>query len=130
VNSYFQSRRKHSEHILEMLTQAKDLDVTVTGSALEAAVLESDEIKTFKPPYNMALREKDRYAPDVDVFKEGFQIFFDRYRSFMKKRTIRSALLRLGAIIWRKRQTEKEAGRIETADSLPLPATRFRRPRC
>ncbi len=60
VNSYFQKHRKHAEHILEMLTQAKDLDVTITGSAVEAAILESDEIKALAPPYNMALRQKDR----------------------------------------------------------------------
>ena len=33
VNSYFQKHRKHPEHIMEMLTQAKDLDVKITGSA-------------------------------------------------------------------------------------------------
>jgi len=60
VNSYFQKHRKHPEHILEMLTQAKDLSVQVTGSALEAAIVEADEIKSLAPPYNIALREKDR----------------------------------------------------------------------
>jgi DNA polymerase-3 subunit epsilon len=60
VNSYFQKRRHHAEHTLEMLTQARQLDVTVTETALEAAVLESDEIKRFSPPYNVALREGDR----------------------------------------------------------------------
>jgi DNA polymerase-3 subunit epsilon len=60
VNSYFQKSRHHAEHTLEMLTQAKRLDVTVTNTALEAAVLESDEIKRVSPPYNVALREKDR----------------------------------------------------------------------
>jgi DNA polymerase-3 subunit epsilon len=43
-----------------MLTQASALDVTVTGSALEAAVLEGDEIKRQEPPYNMALRRGER----------------------------------------------------------------------
>ncbi len=60
VNSYFQKSRHHAEHTLEMLTQAKRLDVTVTGTALEAAILESDEIKRLCPPYNVALRERDR----------------------------------------------------------------------
>ncbi len=60
VNSYFQKHRKHPEHIMEMLTQAKDLDVKITGSALEAAVVESDEIKSLAPPYNIALRKKER----------------------------------------------------------------------
>jgi DNA polymerase-3 subunit epsilon len=60
VNSYFQKKRHHSEHILEMLTQACRLDVTTTESALEAAILESDEIKRWSPPYNIALRGNDR----------------------------------------------------------------------
>lgn len=60
VNSYFQRRIQHAEHILEMLTQAADLEVTLTGSALEAAILESDQIKTHSPPYNIALRKRDR----------------------------------------------------------------------
>lgn len=62
VNSYFHKKKRtgHAEHTLEMLTQAGDLDVTVTGSALEAALLESDEIKEHAPPYNVALRKRDR----------------------------------------------------------------------
>jgi DNA polymerase-3 subunit epsilon len=43
-----------------MLAQARALDVTPTGSALEAALLEPDEIKRLCPPYNVALQEKDR----------------------------------------------------------------------
>jgi DNA polymerase-3 subunit epsilon len=43
-----------------MLAQARAVDVTPTGSALEAALLEPDEIKRLRPPYNVALREKDR----------------------------------------------------------------------
>jgi DNA polymerase-3 subunit epsilon len=60
VNSYFRSTGPHAEHTLEMLTQARGLDVTVTGSAFEAAVLEGDEIKRHAPPCNMALRRGQR----------------------------------------------------------------------
>ena len=60
VNSYFRSSAPHAEHILEMLTQARELDFTRTGSALEAAILESDEIKHCSPPYNIALRRRQR----------------------------------------------------------------------
>ena len=60
VNSYFRPKAPHAEHTLEMLTQARELDVTLTGSALEAAVLESDEIKRHSPPYNIALRRRQR----------------------------------------------------------------------
>jgi DNA polymerase-3 subunit epsilon len=60
VNSYFRQKGSPGEHILEMLTQAHDLDFTLTGSALEAAVLENDEIKKYSPPYNVALRKRQR----------------------------------------------------------------------
>ncbi len=60
VNSYFQQKAPHAEHTLEMLTQARELDFTLTGSALEAAILESDEIKHRSPPYNIALRRRQR----------------------------------------------------------------------
>jgi DNA polymerase III subunit epsilon len=60
VNSYFHQKAPHAEHTLEMLTQACGLDVTRTGSALEAAILESDEIKRHSPPYNIALRRLQR----------------------------------------------------------------------
>jgi DNA polymerase III subunit epsilon len=60
VSSYFRGGAAHPEHILEMLTQARDLDYTTTASALEAAVAESDEIKRHCPPYNVALRPVGR----------------------------------------------------------------------
>ena len=60
VNTYFQTSRGHKDRTLEMLAQARAVDFTPTGSALEAALLEPDEIKRLRPPYNVALQEKDR----------------------------------------------------------------------
>jgi DNA polymerase-3 subunit epsilon len=60
VNSYFQKHSRHAEHILEMLTQARDLEVIPTGTALEASLLESDEIKRCSPPYNVVLQQGSR----------------------------------------------------------------------
>lgn len=60
VSSYFRQNAPHAEHTLEMLTQARELEFTLTDSALEAAVLESDEIKRHSPPYNIALRRRRR----------------------------------------------------------------------
>ena len=60
VNSYFRQKGPRAEHTLEMLSQAADLDVIRTGSALEAAMLESDEIKRHNPPYNVALQTGQR----------------------------------------------------------------------
>jgi DNA polymerase-3 subunit epsilon len=60
VKGYFRQKTPHAEHTLEMLTQARELDITPTNSALEAALLESDEIKRYSPPYNIALRRRQR----------------------------------------------------------------------
>ena len=60
VNSYFQKHSRHAEHILEMLSQARDLEVIPTPTALEASLLESDEIKRCSPPYNIVLRQESR----------------------------------------------------------------------
>jgi DNA polymerase-3 subunit epsilon len=60
VNSYFQKRHGHTERALELLTRATDLHTTPTHTALEAALLEADEIKRLAPPYNLALQRADR----------------------------------------------------------------------
>ncbi|MGE5341145.1 MAG: GIY-YIG nuclease family protein [Candidatus Omnitrophota bacterium] len=60
VNSYFCKKNRRGGFIAEMLSQAHDLNTTVTGSALEAALLETDEIKRYSPPYNIALKQKER----------------------------------------------------------------------
>lgn len=51
-----------TERALEMLSQAHDIDVTTTETALEAALVEVDEIKRLDPPYNVHLRIADRTA--------------------------------------------------------------------
>lgn len=56
VASYFTRKRKIPERTVEMLTQARRLEVTRTETTLEAALLEHDEIKAHAPPYNVALR--------------------------------------------------------------------------
>lgn len=60
VNSHFRKQAKQSERTLEMLTQARDIAYTEVATPLEAALLESDEIKRHQPPYNVALIEEGR----------------------------------------------------------------------
>jgi DNA polymerase-3 subunit epsilon len=55
VNSYFRKQNGVPERLLEMLSQARAISVAVTPSPLEAALLEADEIKRHRPPYNVAL---------------------------------------------------------------------------
>jgi DNA polymerase-3 subunit epsilon len=71
VNSYFRKQRGVHERTLEMLSQARALSFEVTESPLEAALLEPDEIKRHRPPYNEALTEGARSvwfaAPDLSA---------------------------------------------------------------
>ena len=60
VNSYFQKRAGRADHKNELVTRAHDLQVTLAGSPLEAALLESDEIKRHDPVCNRALRARGR----------------------------------------------------------------------
>ena len=60
VNSYFRKQTGIHERTLEMLSQARGLSYVVAESPLEAALLEADEIKRDRPPYNEALTETDR----------------------------------------------------------------------
>lgn len=60
VNSYFRKQHGIHERTLEMLSQARGLSFEVTATALEAALLEPDEIKRRRPPYNVALASDDR----------------------------------------------------------------------
>jgi DNA polymerase III epsilon subunit-like protein len=60
VASHFAGHARANERSLEMLTQVFDIDYSETASVLEAALLESDEIKRIDPPYNIQLRTSDR----------------------------------------------------------------------
>jgi DNA polymerase-3 subunit epsilon len=60
VNSHFRQQHGLHERTLEMLSQAQGVSFEVTPSALEAALLEPDEIKRHSPPYNVALTGEGR----------------------------------------------------------------------
>jgi DNA polymerase-3 subunit epsilon len=69
VSGHFHAHAAQGERALEMLTQVREVSWSVTETALEASLLESDEIKQLTPPYNVALASTGRplwYAtPDL-----------------------------------------------------------------
>ena len=71
VNSYFRKQHGVNERSLEMLSQARAISFDVLPSALEAALVEPDEIKRHRPPYNVALTIQDRAlwftSPDLGM---------------------------------------------------------------
>ncbi len=66
VNSYFRGQRNKDPRKLEMLTQTHNIAHIECGSALEAAILETDEIKRHDPPYNYSLKRKQRQLAFFD----------------------------------------------------------------
>jgi len=73
VSGHFHARA--DERALEMLTQARDVSCTETETALEAALLEADEIKRLAPPFNVALTTAGRAVwfatADLRGLREG-----------------------------------------------------------
>ncbi len=60
VNSYFRGRQSKGSRLNEMIAQIKDIRVQVCANPIEAALVESDLIKRFDPPYNRALKSGQR----------------------------------------------------------------------
>jgi DNA polymerase-3 subunit epsilon len=60
VNSHFRKQHGVDERTLELLSQARAISFDVTPTPLEAALLETDDIKRHRPPYNLALTVDDR----------------------------------------------------------------------
>ena len=75
VNSYFRKQTGMPERTLEMLSQARGISFDVAPSALEAALIEPDEIKQHRPPYNVALTIESRalwFAPSNLTVRSGY----------------------------------------------------------
>lgn len=66
VRSYFQSSRNHSAKVQAMVARIVDLEYIVTGSEIEALILECNLIKKHRPKYNISLRD-DKTYPYIKV---------------------------------------------------------------
>ncbi|HEX9860578.1 MAG TPA: GIY-YIG nuclease family protein, partial [Nitrospirota bacterium] len=61
VRSYFQKGFEPDPRKVAMVEQIADFETVVTGSELEAFILESNLIKKHKPRYNVILRDDKNY---------------------------------------------------------------------
>lgn len=61
VRSYFQGSRNHAPKVRVMLEHVTALETIITGSEMEALILESNLIKKHRPKYNIRLRDDKQY---------------------------------------------------------------------
>jgi len=78
VRSYFRPRGQTNK-IKQMLAQVVDWEIIVTGSELEALVLECNLIKKHRPKYNVRLRDDKNYPYiKVSVNEEWPRVYITR----------------------------------------------------
>ncbi|HKJ27058.1 MAG TPA: excinuclease ABC subunit UvrC, partial [Anaerolineales bacterium] len=61
VRSYFHQSAQHTHKIKELVKRIADIDFIITGSELEALILEMNLIKQHRPRYNVRLKDDKRY---------------------------------------------------------------------
>ncbi len=60
VRSYFQNSITHAK-IVRLVREIEDIEIIITGSELEALILEMTLIKRHRPKYNVRLKDDKRY---------------------------------------------------------------------
>ncbi len=71
VRSYFQSPDNLLPKVKAMMARVADFDYIITGSEVEALILENNLIKAYQPRYNILLRD-DKTYPYLKVSAEKF----------------------------------------------------------
>jgi len=71
MRSYFQSPEGMLPKVRAMMARVADFDYIVTGSELEALILENNLIKAYQPRYNIDLRD-DKTYPYLKVTFENY----------------------------------------------------------
>ncbi|MGP1366738.1 MAG: excinuclease ABC subunit UvrC [Schwartzia sp. (in: firmicutes)] len=66
VRQYFQSSRTQSPKVRAMVAKVADFETILTGSEIEALILECNLIKKYRPRYNISLKD-DKTYPYVKV---------------------------------------------------------------
>lgn len=61
VRSYFQEGAGLTPRVRSMIGHVNDIEFIITGSELEALILENNLIKKYKPRYNIILRDDKNY---------------------------------------------------------------------
>jgi DNA polymerase III subunit epsilon len=65
VGSYLSNASTHRRSVLDLIRHIRDVEVEVTGSELEAALREAEEIRRCQPPYNRL----SKHLPQIAFLK-------------------------------------------------------------
>ena len=136
VRSYFRSSGQRSPKVAQLAAKVHDIDYIVTGSELEALVLECNLIKEHRPRYNVRLRDDKTYPFIRVTVNEAFP------RTFLTRRVVKDGsryfgpytdvaaareTLRLLARVFPLRQCRME---INPDDPLRRPCLNYHIKRC
>ncbi len=72
VRSYFQASAQMTAKTHQLVSEIADLDWIVTGSELEALILECELIKKYRPRYNIRLKDDKRYPYIKVTWQEDY----------------------------------------------------------
>ncbi|HEY6952476.1 MAG TPA: excinuclease ABC subunit UvrC [Bacteroidota bacterium] len=75
VRQYFQKSRAPEPRLESMIAKIVDVELVVTGSEVEALILEANLIKKLKPRYNVLLKD-DKSYPYIVITNEPFPRIF------------------------------------------------------
>ena len=91
VRSYFQDGSSDNRYFIPLLQRTiGDLDTIVTGSEKEAAILENNLIKEYRPRYNVKLRDdKDYISLRLDPMQDWPRLWVVRRPSYRPGETSR-----------------------------------------
>lgn len=66
VRQYFQNSKNHTEKVKAMVKNIAEFEYIVTGSEMEALILECNLIKKYSPKYNILLKD-DKFYPFIKI---------------------------------------------------------------
>lgn len=61
VRQYFQNNHQHAPKVRAMVERIEDFEIIITGSEVEALILECNLIKKYRPKYNISLKDDKMY---------------------------------------------------------------------
>lgn len=117
VRQYFQNSQNHSAKVLSMVKHIDHFEYIITGSEMEALILENSLIKKYSPRYNIMLKD-DKTYPYIKISTNEMypRVFMTRqhkndkakyFGPFTNSLTVKDTLDLINKI-WRLRKCQKK----------------------